>query len=57
MVIYIVLGIVVLVTLVAGVIVIAQRGRLKKCPYCTRRVRTDATVCPYCTRELPPGIS
>ena len=49
----IVLVAVVVAAVGVAVAVIVQRGRLKRCPYCMRMVRTEASVCPYCTRELP----
>jgi hypothetical protein len=45
---------IVIVVAAVGVAVafVVQRGRLKRCPYCMRMVRSEASVCPYCTREL-----
>ena len=30
-----------------------RSGEMRKCPYCTELVRSQATVCRYCGRDIP----
>jgi len=43
--------------ILAGIIVVAlgpvEGGNLRKCPYCSEMVKSDASICRHCGKELP----
>ena len=46
---YRILSVVIVLAIVAFML---RSLRFKRCPYCKKMVRNDATACPHCTRDL-----